>query len=219
MSGDLLWIGFLVVLYAVFKYRPQWVTALVVAVAGKAVGKAALRAQPDTISLEPIEGPPATPEARSAVETLQRRGFTNAGSFAIPEMQMLPVHFLARTEEWAIAVVYEHPQAGVFTDIACRYQDDTRFTITNAKVGGGLETQPGNTTIRAPGLTVAALHLRFSRERPAGALYRFAVTDVPRIFADAYADEMAWRKGQGISKDEVRAVAREMEEPANEPVA
>jgi hypothetical protein len=32
---------------------------------------------------------------------------------------------------------------------------------------------------------------------------------VAQLFAEAYAEEIAWRKGRGISRTEVRAVAME----------
>lgn len=208
--GDLLWIGFLVVIYLVLKYRADWFNQVVVAVAGGAIGRFAVSSQPDTITLSPIGDPPASALARSAIEGLTQRGFTPAGSFTIPEMKGLPVHFLVREKESAIAVVYEHPQAGVWTDLVCRYQDGRRCTITNARVGGGLDPQPDHISIRKPGIGIGALYLFFQRERPDGALAPVRADDVPRIFTDAYAHEMAWRKGRGVSKDEVRNVAREM---------
>lgn len=209
--GDLLWIGALALVYLVLKYRADWVNQLIVAVAGKAIGKAALAGQPDFISLAPGSAP-TLPQARSAVETLGQRGYEPAGSFTIPEMAGLPVHFLVRDAESAIAVVYEHPKAGVWTDIVCRYQDGRRFTINNARMGGGLDPQPGHVTVRKPGLSTAALCLAFQRERPAGVLLPVKAPDVPQIFEQAYADEMAWRKNRGVSKKEVQNVAREMKE-------
>jgi len=209
MSRDLLWIGFLGLVYAIIKYKPDWFNQVVIAVAGKAIGKAALDKQPDFLTLEPSAEGPSRPESRSAVESLQRRGFVQAGGYTIPEMGSLPVHFLLKVDESAIAVVYEHPKAGVWCDVACRYPDGTSFTITNAKMGGGLEARPGHATVRVPGLTPAALHLRFTRERPAGEPNPVRPDTVAQSFADAYAEAMAWRKDKGVSTQEVRAVSRE----------
>jgi hypothetical protein len=209
MSRDLLWIGFLVVVYAVLKYKPDWVNKIIVAVAGKAIGKIAMSQQPDTLTLEPLSGPSTKPEAKSAVESFQRRGFQSAGSFAIAEMKQMPVHFLAKPDEHAIAVVYEHPQAGVWCDIVCRYQNGGSFTISNARMGGGLERQPGHEMVRAPGLTPAALHLRFQRERRAGAFLDVAPAEIPQVFVHAYEQETSWRKAKGLSQAEVKAAAFE----------
>jgi len=209
MSRDLLWIGFLAVVYVIIKYKPDWFNQVVIAVTGKAIGKAALDKQPDHLTLQPETGPASRPEARSAIDSLQRRGFVPGGSYSIAEMGNLPVHFLLKQDEGAVAVVYEHPKVGAWCDIACRFQDGTTFTITNAKMGGGLEPRPGHTTARVPGLTPTALHLRYSRERPAGQPRLVSPADVATVFADAYAEEMAWRKDRGVSRTEVRAVSRE----------
>lgn len=209
MSRDLLWILFLGALYIALRYRPEWFNRIIVAVAGRAIGKAALASQPDTITpMESTEGP-AHADARGAVESLVRRGFEMVGSYVIPEMAALPVHFLARREECVIAVVYEHPKVGVWTDLATRYLDGTTFTITNTRMGSGLEARPGHETLRVPGLTTAALHIRLLRDRPKKTPVEVRGADIPRVFADAYAEETAWRKGKGISSGEVRAVAFE----------
>jgi hypothetical protein len=209
MSRDILWIGFLLLVAAVLKYRPDWFNRLVIAVAGKAIGKVALAQQPDRITMMPGSSGPARPEAKAALDTFRRRGFTPAGSFSIPEMQGLPVHLLVRPEESVVAVVYEHPKAGVWCDLVSRFEDGTSFTITNAKMGGGLEPRPGHTTVRAPGLTPAALHIRLLRERPRASLVTVAAADAPRVFENAYAEETAWRKNKGLSTQEVRNAAFE----------
>jgi hypothetical protein len=212
MSRELLWIAVLAALYFVLKFRPEWMNRLIVAVAGKAVGRAALSTQPDFITpIESVDGP-GRPEARSAIEALVRRGFATGGPFVFPEMPDLTAHFLAKPEDCAVAVVYEHARAGVWCDVSSRYLNGSSFTVTNSKIGGALETRDGHQIVRAPALTPAALHIRLMRERPAGTPVEIHVSDVPRLFAKAYADETAWRKGKGISKEEVRAVALEMED-------
>jgi hypothetical protein len=209
VSQDLLWILVLGVLYLALRYRPDGFNRVVVAVAGRALGKAALTAQPDTITpMESTEGP-SHPDARSAIESLVRRGFEVVGSFVIPEMAGMPVHFLTRREECVIGVVYEHPRSGVWTDLSTRYLDDTTFTITNAPTGGSLEQRPGHETLRVAGLTTAALHIRLLRDRPKKTPVEVRPNAVAQLFAEAYAEEIAWRKGRGISRTEVRAVAME----------
>lgn len=209
MSRDVLWIGFLIAVYAIIKFRPDWFNQVVIALFGKAIGKAAMASQPDFLTLQPLQGGPVKLEARSSIESFQRRGFQPAGSFTIEEFKNMPVHFLHKQDEGAVAVIYEHPQAGVWSDIVCRYHDGRTFTITNGKLGGGLEQRPGHTTVRAPGLTPAALHLRFTREKLAGSPVIVAPADIPQMFADAYTEETQWRKQKGLTKAEVRAAAME----------
>jgi len=167
--GNVIWISLLLAAYLVLRYRSRWVIGLIAAVAAKAIGGAALAGQPDTLTLEPVEGP------------------------------------------------VTHPQVGVWTDIFCRYADGRRVTFCNASRGGGLDQQPGHTLVRKPGLTTAALYLAFQRERPAGAPVPVAGADVAGIFADAYVEEMAWRKNRGVSARELRDVAREMRESSRDP--
>ena len=63
--------------------------------------------------------------------------------------------------------------------------------------------------MRAAGLDPAAAHARFLRERTAGAMKCFTPAEVPRVFADAYAESIAWRKRRGISAVEVQKVGME----------
>ncbi len=212
MSRDLLWIAFLGLVWFVLKYRPDWFNHLLMTVLGKAgleaVGRKAMSGQPDFISLQ-AGASPARPEAKSAIESLERRGFVRAGDFAIPEMQGLPVHFLVKEEESAIAVVYEHPEVGVWCDLVSRYADGSSITVTNAPVGGGLDPRPDHDSMRAPGLTPGALHIRLIRERPQRPLRTVTAAALPSVFTDAYREEIAWRKGRGLSATEVRNAALE----------
>lgn len=212
MSRDLLWILVPGVLYLAIKLRPDWFNRMIVAVGGKAIGRAALASQPDSITpLQSTVGP-SHADAKSAIESLTRRGFSVVGSHVIPEMDGLPVHFLTRTEECVIGVVYEHPEVGVWSDLGTQYLDGTSFTITNARMGSELESRPGHVTLRVPGLTTAALHIRLLRDRPRKLPVEIQPGDVARVFADAYAQETAWRKGKRIPRAEVRDVAMEIEE-------
>jgi len=214
MGSDLKYLAVLAAIWLLLKFMPGDLWArLIMAVLGRrgleGVGRVAMSAQPDTITLVPRTQGPGRPEAKSALEQLQRRGFARAGSFGVREMKDLPVHFMVKPGESAIAVVYEHPQVGVWCDIVSRYQNGGSWLITNAKAGGGLEDRPGHVKVRAPGLTATAMHLRFVRERPVGDLVSVPATSVATCFADAYAEEMAWRKGKGLAAAEVRSAGME----------
>ena len=76
-------------------------------------------------------------------------------------------------------------------------------------MGGGLEQRPGHPTVRAPGLDPVAAHARFLQERTACPMKSFTAPEVPTMFADAYAESIAWRKQQGISAAEVSRVGME----------
>jgi hypothetical protein len=212
--GDLLYIAGLVVAYIVVKsLSPEMMTRVVMTVLGKSglekVGRKALETQPDRITLEPKADPPAQPLAATALRTLERRGFDMAGGFRIAEMAGVVVHFLVKDTDAAVAVVYEHPKAGVWCDLYSRYRDGTSFTVTSAPAGGSLEERPGHPSVRAPGQPPAMLHARLLNERPAGELQSIPASAIAHHFAQAYAESTAWRKQRGISAQEVRGAALE----------
>jgi hypothetical protein len=212
--SEWLYIGFLAVAYFVIKRLPaEILNRVVMWVIGKtgleAVGKKALSSQPDRITLDGRPAGSSRPEASNAIESLQKRGFGPAGTYSVREMQGVIVHFLVKPTDAAVAVVYEHPKAGVWCDLQTAYQDGTSFTLTNAKMGGGLDERAGHASVRAPGLPPVILHLRLVRERPQGEMRQISAGEIVKHFTDAYADSMAWRKNRGISAREVKASALE----------
>jgi hypothetical protein len=213
MAADLGYIAFLAFIWLFLKFGPtQLINRLIMAVLGKKglenVGATALAAQPDRITL--MRGPsPHKPEAATSVTSLERRGFERAGSFEVPEMKGLHLHLLVNTQESMIGVVYEHPKAGVWSDVASRYEDGTSFTVTSTQLGGGLEERPGHATMRAVGQPPAALAMWCLKQRPAGQLKRVTTADVVQVFEQAYAESMTWRKGKGLSAAEVKRAGLE----------
>ncbi|HSL71232.1 MAG TPA: hypothetical protein VK864_13380 [Longimicrobiales bacterium] len=206
--SDLKYIAFLAVLYLLFKFGPtQVINRILMAFLGKSgleeVGRKALAAQPDRITLQPGPGP-AKPEASNAVTALERRGFERAGSYVVREMKGVNVHLLVKPAEGAVAVVYEHVKAGVWADLASRYVDGTSFTITSAPAGNGLDQMPGHVSVAAPRQSPVVLAARLVTERPAGALRQIRAAEFARVFEQAYEESMAWRKGKGVSAAEVK---------------
>jgi len=206
--SDLKYIAFLAVLWLFFKFGPaQLIRRVTMALLGKKgleeVGRKALAQQPDRITLGAAQ-PPTKPQVLVAVSSLERRGFQRAGSFQVREMKGLMLHLLLKTEDSALAVVYDHPKAGVWADLFSRYADGTSFTVTNAPAGNALDQRPGHPSVKAPGQPPAMLAMRLTRERPAGELRAVTAAEFPRVFEQAYEESMAWRKGKGLSAAEVR---------------
>src|SRR5438876_3864564 len=197
MRDAQLWFLILIAALAVVMLTPglrRWITLLLLGDKGRArVGQQALARQPDRISLAARPDPPGA-EAQRILGGLTREGFSPAGSFAVAEMGGLPIHFMVKPAESAVAAVYEHPKAGVWCDLFTRYQDGTSFTFATSRMGGGLEQRPGHPCVRASGLEPAAAYGRFVRERPMHAANSYNASEVPAVFADAYAEAMAWRK-------------------------
>ena len=152
-------------------------------------------------------------------EELPGLGFVKGGSYQVEEVPGMALEAWFHPERAVTAVIYEHPKAGVWTDMATRYQDGTRATFANTQQGEGVDHAPGHIMERFPGLTARALYERFLAERPD----RPAITPTAELFVEvfekAYADEMDWRNSRGgPTEDEIRRVAELTGEPISEEV-
>lgn len=174
------------------------------------VGRLALSGQPDEITLAPVAGAPwrEEPESAALFAPLLARGFAPAGSFTIVEFGGMPVHFLVHEEQGFVAALYAHPAAGLTLDIATKFVDGESYTVSNATRGGELDPRPGHPVIRMPKASAFALLTRALRERPDKARVSVPPAGAAELFADAYADGIAWRKRRGVNAREVAAVAR-----------
>jgi hypothetical protein len=177
---------------------------------GRTIGRIALAGQPDTLHLDPVSADSWSDfeTATDLARPLAQQGFASAGTYRIEEMPGVIVQLLAHREQRLYAAVYEHPQAGHWIDVVARYEDGTGATFTTAKPSG-LDPHPGHLLVNAPGLAPRALLDRVLFERPAGALLPAAIETAAHDFEEAYREETAWRKGRGISRAEVVAVARQ----------
>ena len=175
---------------------------------GKAIGQAALAQQPDQIHLDPTNADTWT-DVRAAYDLaapLRSRGFRDAGTFRIQEMNGVLVQLLAHPDESFYAAVYEHPQVGHWIDLAARYTNGNSITFTSSKPTG-LDPRPGHPVVNAPGTSPGDLWERARRERPSGTLRSAQTETAARDFEDAYEESIAWRKTRGISACEVAKVA------------
>ena len=176
----------------------------------RGVGKAALERQADRITMTPApaldwSGKPAV---AAMLAPLMERGFLKAGSFTIPEMKNMPVHFLANERDGVSAALYEYPAIGLKLDLFTRFTDGGSFTATHTTQGAGLNPRPGHDTLRLPGADALMLLDRLLQERPQKEFERISPAALPTRFAEAYADALAWRKSQGISAAEVAKTAK-----------
>ncbi len=212
MSGQSLFLVVLIgmgLILIIYPRVARKVTLLLLGRSGReAVGRRALAKQPDHITLLPSSRTPSEP-ARRILDTLGKAGFKPAGAFTIREMGLLPVELMVDPAASASAAVYEHPAAGVWLDISTRYADGSSLTYSTARLGGGLDPRPDHKVERLPGLEAGALLTRFLSARPAGEMKPVTAEGVAEAFVASYAESVAWRKGHGISADEVERVGME----------
>jgi len=178
-------------------------------------GAAGLAAQPDDIHLTPAGADPWNDRAAAGrlAAGLLGEGFRSAGVFAIAEMPGVLAQLFAHPTENLIGVIYEHPAAGHWIDVVERRSDGSTTTWTTARPSG-LDQRAEHPHFYARGLSPAELVARARRERgptPAEAVH---VSEVEALFERAYAEETAWRKSRGVSREEVLRVERGMSQAA-----
>ncbi len=212
MSGQSLFLLVLIGMGLILVLYPRLARKITLVLLGKsgraAVGRRALARQPDHITLLPSSRIPSEP-ARRILDALGKAGFKPAGAFTVREMGLLPVELMVHPAAAASAAVYEHPAAGVWFDVYTHYADGGSLTYSTARLGGGLDPRPDHRVERLPGLDTAALLTRFLSDRPAGEMKPVTAEDAAAAFAASYAESIAWRKGHGISGEEVERVGME----------
>ena len=146
--------------------------------------------------------------AREQTEPFAALGFEKAGDFEVRPVDGLRIEAWVKPSEAVTAVIYEHPQAGTWTDLYTHYEDGSRITYLNSGVGGGVDHAPGHDVQRFPGMDSAELYRKLLAERPQKPAKRYGPSDFAAAFEQAYADEMDWRNARGgPTEQEIRAVA------------
>jgi hypothetical protein len=151
--------------------------------------------------------------ANELLQPLWKLGFEDAGFFEIAEMPGVKVRGLARPSETLWAVLYEHPQAGVWMDFVTRYADGETtigsLTTSNAPQGDELEHRPQHDKIYDKSLDTEGLYQRHLAARRTDVQWQPVVPqNFQAEFERAYADEMDWRHARGgVTESEIRAIA------------
>jgi hypothetical protein len=203
--STLWWVGAAVALWIVARPLSR---LLIASSLGKEIGAAALAKQPDTIHLEP-----ASPEAwrdaenaRRVASALSALGFETAGTFTIPALPDVTLELMAHPGESMYAAVYEHLQAGAWFELFMRCQDGTSATFTTLEPTG-LDDRPEHPLVRYVGADPKALFEKAQERKPRKPLEPARAATAVATFEKGYAESIAWRKGQGISRGEVVKVA------------
>ena len=142
---------------------------------------------------------------------LERRGFTRIGTYRVDPMRGVMLTAFTHTHDSLCAIVYTHPVAGAFIDVASRSEDGRSFTVTTAPAGKELDQREGHEKMfdkdmRVDQMVEAALH-----KRQPGPYVGWKAGNFVQLFEDTYAREMDWRAGRGgVTQDEVRRTAEAM---------
>jgi len=204
MTRILVMVGALVAL----KLLQPLLRVLIAAVAGKAVGRAALAEQPDTIHLTRTDANAWRDRRKvgAIAGGFRPCGFEDAGTYTIDQLAGVTLRLMVHAQQSFYADIYEHPKAGVWFDVVTRYADGTSATFSTAKPSG-LNGRSGHSVTNLPNSSVEQVFEKARADRPQGV---FAPHDAERAagdFENAWAESMAWRKGHGLSTGEVVNVA------------
>jgi len=174
----------------------------------KDVGQKALANQPDQIKLSQQAGHQWKDAAavNRLVEPLLKRGFTDLGAYSVDVMPHVMLRFLVNPAVSVYACIYEHAKAGIWVDLVSRYDDGSGATFTTMRPTG-LDPNPRETIVNAPGSSSDMLYGRMLVERPQRPLLRLDAAEVIRLFEAVYAEQILWRKTRGVSVREVGNVA------------
>lgn len=169
------------------------------------VGKTALAKSVDHLTLVPDS---ASSWKDAAIEThyvrpLRDAGFVSVGPFSVQQMPGVRLHMLVHPGDRVQANVYEHPRAGGWLELVCRYEDGKAFTVTDLP-SRGIDTPPWITTRRVePKTPVTAMLRCLMEERRSTGLDSTTPANAREQFEQGYARCMDWKKNKGVSANEV----------------
>lgn len=155
----------------------------------------------------------------SALETL---GYRPIADYQIPEIEDTYLRALWHPQDQTYGVVYDHPQVGVFADLAQDLQDGIHLTVSCAPESGMSQPEFVQMIRLALDLNtdpdaIHQLHQALGHARGAQIPQPLTAEMFEERFTQAYAREMDWRiQRGGITAAEVRQVALVggMEEPS-----
>jgi hypothetical protein len=172
------------------------------------IGEQALSKVPERILLvhQNLHSWNPGPDIARLADALFSKGFQEGGLYSIREMPGVTVHFLVKPAECVVAALTIHPRAATWLDLITHYQNGNTATFSS-NAPRGLDQRPGHPIVYAPGATPMDLHAKMMAERPKGVFRPVMAEDIGPLFERGYAENMAWRKGKGISAAEVARVA------------
>ena len=167
---------------------------------------------PVFIHLVPSE-PEAWKDSKKAKDIqaeIVAQDFSKLGEYQIFEMPDVTLAAFFSTRHSALAILYEHPTAGIWVDVCAEYESGESLTVSGAPTGGALDHMPGHEKVFARGASVAGLVEKVLKLRKAEPCRALTAESFPQVFQDRYAEEMRWRALRGgPTTEEIRRVAED----------
>lgn len=188
-------------------------------IAFQQAGKNALAKQPDRIRLDYLSVPLWHEAAKVAAQAdpLLALGFEDCGTYVPDKLPGVKLRILLKEDDRAAAYIYEHPKAGVWTELGTRYEDGSMTTVVN-RPPTGLEPPPFVRKLLGDPAEPTDRHFaRLLKERRPDGIKLVTRSTVAREYEDAWMRIMIWQKNKGLSVEEVAAVANRRLEKKNTP--
>jgi len=165
---------------------------------------------PSTIDLLP-EAEPKWLEAeavRTDLAAYEALGFARGPAYTVEGIAGVSLIGLVQPDTGVMAVIYQHPAVGNWSELCVHFADGFELTVTNAPMGQQMDTPPNTEKLYHKGMAVAGLHA-LTQERLAGRETRKITLGTFREeFIAEYARTMAWRNAKsGTSEEEFMRVA------------
>jgi len=153
--------------------------------------------------------------AQKLEQELINLGFTPDKAYNVVEMDGMKLKSFFNSPY--TAVMYTHPVAGLWIDMVADVQNGKEYTISNAPMGGEMNTPPNAEMHWLKDLTASELYLKLKEvigNRPIKALDTNSFRD---YFENAYKREMQWKnKNGGVSFEEFMRVVKNDPKKYNE---
>jgi hypothetical protein len=147
-------------------------------------------------------------KVESCAQSFTMLDFKEIGAFRIPEMQGVILSAFVNEEKNLYGIAYEHPVAGVFSDICAYYRGGGSLTSSNAPQGGKLDQREGHHKVYNREATIAQLMALLGENLEQIPLRPLSEESFAVDFEKAYAEEMDWRASRGgPTEEEVRRIA------------
>lgn len=176
----------------------------------KRAGDAALAKQPDRIRLE-LVSVPVWHDARKVAaqaDPLLALGFKDCGVWAPDLLPGVKMKILLKESDRAAAYIYEHPKAGVWTELSSRYEDGSMTIVVN-RPPTGIQSPPFVRKYLGDPAEGTDRHFeRLLKERATLGLKLVTASTVVREYEEAWMRIMVWQKNKGLSVEEVAAAVR-----------
>ncbi len=144
------------------------------------------------------------------VQALCKAGFRTVTSYRIEELDEIRLVGLAHPEEGWAAAVYEHDQAGVWSDLVVEYQGGGALTVSNAKEGKE-PPPPGHDKVFLKKASVARLLSALEKRLDDRQVAPTGASDFAELFERSWAREMAWRRKREAEEAGAETLERDPE--------